>query len=618
MQPIPATLRALAALAAITALAGCGPSYPDIMPPPRPPPPPEPPAQSIAVDSTAATTTQSAPMPEWARRGSGAALQQPGRVLIGIGTIEHREDMASARKYAGARAVHDLWRAWQSYLDLMALDLYGGDALPRGNWQPPPWSGRGDPSPGMEIVETRSSGETIFALARVSLDTVLEHFAGQNDPELTAHVRQRADAIHDQLLHRAPSRHLRPTTVSDVAVGGNHTCAIATNRQVFCWGSGAVGQLGHLWPPGHRSHPGPLAVAGASQVASGGLFSCAIIPGGQVSCWGQGRLGQLGYDGQKLTKELQWDIPYSDTPALVPGLRDIRQLALGYTHACALAANGTVWCWGDAAHGKLGYEVQTDCSRHKKLPLPCGPRARRVTSLSGVTRLAAGYDFTCALSGGHVLCWGSSQFGQIPDYQSDCPGRPGGPCTIRPTIVDGLEDIVGVAAGHRFACAWDQAGSLWCWGNNPRGQLGGRPGDGCGGRSAGICPQRPTAVPGFGPGLSPVRDVAIGAYSACAVHGAGEVSCWGTSDSSLFGGPPGVICAEASCATPPSRIPGLRDIREISLQGDTACALDRAGGLYCWGRNLSGNVGDGTQLPRSSPARIGFPVSLSGRKRSGQ
>src|SRR5207248_840583 len=47
----------------------------------------------------------------------------------------------------------------------------------------------------------------------------------------------------------------------------------------------------------------------------------------------------------------------------------------------------------------------------------------------------------------------------------------------------------------------------------------------------------------------------------------------------------------------------------ITAGGSHSCALTSAGGVACWGRNVSGELGDGTTTNRLTPAAV---VGLSG------
>jgi alpha-tubulin suppressor-like RCC1 family protein len=82
--------------------------------------------------------------------------------------------------------------------------------------------------------------------------------------------------------------------------GDRHSCAIET-AGLRCWGDNRNGQLGY----GHTDNIGDTeAPADAGDVpigeqvidlALGGEHTCAIVDGGRVRCWGNGEHGQLGY-----------------------------------------------------------------------------------------------------------------------------------------------------------------------------------------------------------------------------------------------------------------------------------------------------------------------------------
>ncbi|MEI7892825.1 MAG: RCC1 domain-containing protein, partial [Myxococcales bacterium] len=73
----------------------------------------------------------------------------------------------------------------------------------------------------------------------------------------------------------------------------------------------------------------------------GKQFTCALRRG-VVYCWGFNGNGRLG-DGTLLAR---------GTPSSVSGLPKATALAVGSQHACALAEDRTVWCWGGS--GKTG------------------------------------------------------------------------------------------------------------------------------------------------------------------------------------------------------------------------------------------------------------------------
>jgi alpha-tubulin suppressor-like RCC1 family protein len=295
---------------------------------------------------------------------------------------------------------------------------------------------------------------------------------------------------------------LLPTPVTElslparaIAAGGSHACTILDDAASYCWGFGEVGQVG---APLADWTERPLRVENlpeARAIALGEAHSCAITPADGVSCWGWNVHGQIG-DGT-------FDNRYVATP--VPGLAAVEALAMGYSHSCALLADGTVRCWGSNASGQLGDGSPLD-----------SPTPTAVLDLEGVVALAAGLDHTCAaLASGAVHCWGGNGHGQLGDgtlvpHDEPAPvvGLPAPALTLR--------------AFGQGTCAVLSDDSVWCWGKNGGGRLGG--GD-----------AENLTVPTEVDGLPPAIDVSVGADHACAVGTTGILSCWGANGSGQLG-----------------------------------------------------------------------------------
>lgn len=76
----------------------------------------------------------------------------------------------------------------------------------------------------------------------------------------------------------------------------------------------------------------------------GGLHhACALARDGAVYCWGVGPDGELGVEGRP-----------NDEHVRVPGLPRVVEIAAGDYHTCARTREGDVWCWGADADGQLG------------------------------------------------------------------------------------------------------------------------------------------------------------------------------------------------------------------------------------------------------------------------
>jgi alpha-tubulin suppressor-like RCC1 family protein len=135
---------------------------------------------------------------------------------------------------------------------------------------------------------------------------------------------------------------------SQVATGLYHTCAIKQDGSLWCWGGNMSGQLGNssvpVQPNGATSDPVQVAGTWVS-VAAGESHTCGIMPDQTLWCWGDNSQGQLGTANETSERE--------PVAIAVPG-HAWAQVATGVTHTCALATDGSLWCWGDNSNGQLG------------------------------------------------------------------------------------------------------------------------------------------------------------------------------------------------------------------------------------------------------------------------
>lgn len=363
--------------------------------------------------------------------------------------------------------------------------------------------------------------------------------------------------------------------VDQLAVGHDHNCALRlADGSIWCWGRNAGGQLGN----GDKVDQSyPVKVSGlavkASSVAAGGAHTCAVVDAG-VQCWGANWFGQLGTGGTTS----------SSSPAWVVGLGSgsgVTAVAAGGNHTCA-AVKGELRCWGHNRHGQLGDGTFED----RNAPVV-------VAGASEPTLIALAGDHTCAVAAGLVLCWGRADAGQL--------GRGQPLSSPVPVRVQGTGTVSHGAGGDGFTCA-AQGAVLQCWGSNWSGQLG----DG-----TQVTRATPKAVK-----VSGVSDVACGENHACVIvpgsSSNSEVWCWGRNSAGELGS--GSFSPNVSSV--PVHAPGLATLASTQIASffRHTCAVTSAG-VMCWGRNSSGELGNGS-TSNASPVptkvqNLASPVSAA-------
>lgn len=136
----------------------------------------------------------------------------------------------------------------------------------------------------------------------------------------------------------------------DLACGNYHSLALCGQR-VYSWGNGDDGRLGHgVAKLESCIQPTPIAAFDGipiKSIACGGSHSGAIAAQSfDVYMWGNGQYGQLGHGLQRNRR----------VPTKVRLLRGKHavQLAFGEWHSLALCADSSVYAWGFGEEGQLG------------------------------------------------------------------------------------------------------------------------------------------------------------------------------------------------------------------------------------------------------------------------
>lgn len=218
------------------------------------------------------------------------------------------------------------------------------------------------------------------------------------------------------------------STPSVLAVGAVHACA-GIPEALSCWGRGENGELGD---GANANSATPVAVRLPADVSVNALsagvgFTCAVTTVGGSSnagahCWGLGTSGQLG-DGATTSSNVPVRVA-------VPAGRAVSQVSAGGNHACLVASDRSVWCWGGNENGQLGDGTTTARSTPTRVP---GVKA---------TLVAAGVGHTCASrTDGRMACWGANGKGQL--------GTTAGAGSFKPQVVPRIQGLRAPQAAGR-------------------------------------------------------------------------------------------------------------------------------------------------------------------------
>ena len=316
-------------------------------------------------------------------------------------------------------------------------------------------------------------------------------------------------------------------------------------------------------PPGDAAADASRDRGHASGVFAGQSFTCALVEG-QGSCFGANVDGALG----------SGDVQTHLSPARLATPAGFDVITAGENHTCGLEhGTGAIWCWGYNASGQLGLGDVTARAVPTPLPMP----ARAIT-------VAAGYNHTCAIAADRSLwCWGDNTEGQLG--RSDGQGAPN---ALSPARVGANGDWLEVSGGQGHTCAIEAPGSMWCWGRNTRSETG-----------------ADRARSSFARPRGPVRSSTGRAWTWVRTRPApsgrmASLWCWGDNQFGQLGSAP-----SSMAVVEPAQVGASADWAQISLDTFSACALKIDHSLWCWGRNVEGQLGLGDTRDRYAPTQVG-------------
>lgn len=386
----------------------------------------------------------------------------------------------------------------------------------------------------------------------------------------------------------------------DLSVGRLSACGINQDSLAYCWNPVLLKPV---------QVPGLFGVT-ARRIEFGHDTGCLLTTEFAVYCWGKNSMKELGAPGRHSTAI---EVFGGD---LIPS-----RVALGGSYLC-LATTTSAFdqkfldCSGNSTFHQLGEPPDTTTCVFNFDAFHCGQHSVAVAADS----ISAGENHVCALEVGDLhqnppraTCWGASVTGQLGPRDgtalescrvsgSVLPGVPcGGPALADANLEfnsveagwdiftpNGLSELAPTWLGEGHTCGVALTGILYCWGKNNFGQLGAASDSTC--RRAfvtsGIGLQdtevacRARAAPVDAPSPGTFESVTLGSEHTCGVMSDHRIYCWGRNDTGQLGD--GTTTSRMS----PAPIASDRTFAAASAGPEVTCGLTTVGTILCWGGGL--------------------------------
>ncbi|KAL5715010.1 PH [Ranunculus cassubicifolius] len=256
------------------------------------------------------------------------------------------------------------------------------------------------------------------------------------------------------------------STVDSVSCGEFHTCAVTMTGEIYTWGDGThnAGLLGHgtdvsHWIPKRVS--GPLDGLQVASVTCGPWHTALVTSTGQLFTFGDGTFGVLGHGNRE-------SVPYPREVESLMGLKTI-SVACGVWHTAAVVevivaqtsasiSSGKLFTWGDGDKNRLGHG-----DKEPRLKPTCVPALIDYN----FHKIACGHSLTVGLTtSGHVFSMGSTVYGQLGNPHAD--GKL--PCVVEGSLMG--EIVEDIACGAYHVAVLTSKNEVYTWGKGANGRLG--------------------------------------------------------------------------------------------------------------------------------------------------
>lgn len=394
-----------------------------------------------------------------------------------------------------------------------------------------------------------------------------------------------------QIGNNSTTNSLTPATVSQgvmpvgvikqLAVGSRQTCVIASDNKVYCWGDNGEGQLGN----GSNTDSlipvlvslGAMPAGAVKQITSSGASVCAIASDDKGYCWGYNDYGELGNNTY-----VPSNLPVAVLQGAMP-VGVIKKITLGNYHACAIASDDRLYCWGGGDYGQLGNNTYDNSA----IPIAVSQGA---SSTGLVKQITAGYYHTCVIaSDDKSYCWGYNYYGQLGhghDYLEPTPTNVSNGVMSPGTIKQ-------LAAGNYHTCAIASDDRAYCWGSNGSGLLGNNSTTGS---------PVPVAI---SQGVMPagiIKQISAKDDHTCVIASNDKPYCWGSNEYGELGNN-----STTDSSVPVAVSQGVMPtgaVKQLALAAYHTCAIASNDKVYCWGENSFNQLGNGTTTDSHIPVEV--------------
>jgi len=274
---------------------------------------------------------------------------------------------------------------------------------------------------------------------------------------------------------------------TQVSAGATHSVAIDTSSKLYAWGLNSSGQFG-LNDSTNRSAPIQIGLStNYNTISAGADYTMALDSVGTLYIWGLGTSGQLG-DNTAVTKSSpifinSMSLPNTSSPIQV-GTSSYTIVSAGNNTSTAISSANKLFVWGLGTTGQLG----TGVTFSRSSPVQISTNSYNLVNAGGThTTFVPNYSPQILLATGLGT---SGQIGDLNTISRSSPTQIGAsittfnnPVTVStgnyssyyvssPTQV-GTSSWTSVSAGGTHTLAIRNNNTLYAWGYNANGQLGG-------------------------------------------------------------------------------------------------------------------------------------------------